>query len=192
MNKFLEYCYNGKVNDLISMLRAGIDPTMENHIAIQYAVESNNSEVVKILLNDGRVDPTINNYRPINAAIASGNLAITKLLLNDKRIDPTYDNNSIFARASYYGQIEIVKLLFSDSRIDPSANNNEAIGWAYKNNHNNLYGLLFSDERVLSAIDSMDNDFNMIKLEKYLFENNKTINQLSEEEKTYIKLKWDI
>ena len=92
-NKLLIACVKNEPNDLIEALKdPAADPTTKDHVLIKEAVISNNLEIVRILLDDGRIDPSIHD----NFCLANG---------------PHYDNPLTD------NQQEIKNLLITDHRV---------------------------------------------------------------------------
>jgi ankyrin repeat protein len=95
----------------------GVDPSVGNNCAIQWASYYGYLEVVKIILNDKRVDPTTNYNYAIQWASYNGHIEVVKILLNDHRVDPTAYNNWAIWWASGRGHLEVVKTLLKDKRV---------------------------------------------------------------------------
>lgn len=77
------------------------------------------SEVVKLLLVDGRVDPSSRGNCAICRASQNGHSAVVKLLLDDERVDPAADDNRAIRRASENGYPKVVQLLLASHRLYP-------------------------------------------------------------------------
>ena len=109
-------------------------------------------DVVKMLLEDGRVNPAADYNNAIRWASTNGHTEIVRLLLQDPRVDPADDNNVAIRYASEEGHTEIVRLLLAWSngtkRVDPSADNNYALRYAIKNNHTAIVQMLSQDPRT--------------------------------------------
>lgn len=80
-------------------------------------VRKSNVEIVRILLEDGRVNPSFDNNLPIRIATKNGNDRIVRLLLADDRVDPTINNNELLDIALNEGRYDIVELLKRDKRV---------------------------------------------------------------------------
>jgi ankyrin repeat protein len=110
------------------------------------------TEIVQLLLNDGRADPTDDSNYALYIASKNGHIEVVRLLLQwssgTKRVDPTADDNCAIRIASENGHIEIVLLLLQDPRVDPSADGNQAIRYASENGHVEVVRLLLEDPRV--------------------------------------------
>jgi ankyrin repeat protein len=75
------------------------------------------SEVVRLLLEDGRSNPSsLENYS-IRYASFYGHIEIVRMLMNDVRVDPSAMGNIALVYASSSGQTDIVKLLLTDARV---------------------------------------------------------------------------
>ena len=107
--------------------------------------------------------------------------------------DPSYQNSRIIRELANYGHTEIIKVLMLDSRIDPSAVGNYAIINAFTHGHLDTVRLFLNDRRVIDGNIVQYTDYNHLNdTIFYLREKNKIYDELTEDEKTYIKLKWDI
>jgi ankyrin repeat protein len=98
------------------------------HVAIRYK----RVDIVKILLEDGRVDPSVIDNRGNSALHTAceneiGNTEIVRLLLEDARTNPMAQNffqQNALMIACQYKLIEIIKILLEDGRTDPSVGTN--------------------------------------------------------------------
>ena len=138
----------GLVDEVKRLLNKGIDLKPNDNYAMGLASENGHTEVIKLLLQDGRIDPSGNDNYYIRMASQNGHTDIVKLLLQDKRVDPSDYNNSAIRGASINGHTDIVKLLLQDKRVDPSLIGNYAIRGASINGHTDVVKLLLQDERV--------------------------------------------
>lgn len=82
------------------------------------AIENNNPEMVKLILDDGRVNPNFAENFAILQAVDMNYYDIVKILMEDKRVDPSDRNNRIFFRAYAIGYKKIAKLLLTDKRVE--------------------------------------------------------------------------
>ena len=120
-------CRDGNVARVQELLNSGEDSAVGCNYALRIACEFGQTEVVKILLRDGRVDPTDWNSWVIRIACDYNHVDIVNLLLQDGRADPTGADNYCIIKASTYGRIKMVQLLLQDGRVDPADRNNMAI-----------------------------------------------------------------
>ena len=81
------------------------------------AVDCNNLNLVKLLLNNPKVDPTEHFNNAIRISSRKGYLKIVDLLLKDKRVDPSDFFNGAFTQAYFENHINILKLLWKDKRV---------------------------------------------------------------------------
>jgi len=117
-----------KNQELVKILlnHPDISPDQEGNKALMIAVGSKNRysltypgniEILKLLLNDGRViSNTISHPTILWNAVWGGNLEIVKLLLKYKSFDPS--GGVAIKRAFNLGYLRILKLLFDDPRVD--------------------------------------------------------------------------
>jgi len=134
----LGICYAstmGGVEAVKQLLASGVSPTAVNgngQTPLHAASCSGNTEIVRLLLEDGTYDPNQNDdelQTPLLAACAGGFLEIVRLLMSDERVDPTQsDYKGITPFMNACGDVEdftrggflgIVRLLLSDERVDP-------------------------------------------------------------------------
>ncbi len=141
-------CQLGLLNGVKLALEKGVDPSIDNNFAIEYASKNGHLEIVKLLLQDERVDPSDHNNYAIECASKNGHTEVVKLLLQDERVDPSDHRNDAIRYASENGHTEVVKLLLQDKRVDPSANYNYAIRVALEYGYIETVKLLLQDEKV--------------------------------------------
>lgn len=134
-------------------------------------------------------------YFTISDCCKSGDIDRVEELLNGGILP---DDKSI-KKASGNGYIDIVKLLMDV--YDPSRLDNEPIINAFANGHINIVILLLNDIRVIKKKPDkcvMEHIFpnidftNLLGILKYLRDKNKIYNELTDEEHTCSKLRWDI
>uniref|UniRef100_A0A6C0C5D5 Uncharacterized protein n=1 Tax=viral metagenome TaxID=1070528 RepID=A0A6C0C5D5_9ZZZZ len=96
-----------------------VDPVNpRNSGALRIAAKNGFSDIVKILLDDGRSDPaSLQNYA-IKIASENGFANTVKLLLQDKRVDPSAENDYSLRMATANGHIRCVDLLTSHKDVD--------------------------------------------------------------------------
>jgi len=158
-------------------LKRGIDPGYNNSEAFIRAALNGNIEVMKVLLETGKVDPqpaffptlmnhkvntlnflldnnlvdsTVNNSIALYDALDFFDEKILEILLKDGRLDPRIGNNRLFmlASKSSFSSREKVIALLKDGRADPSYLNNYLINWAAKKGYSDIVKLLLKDNRV--------------------------------------------
>lgn len=116
-----------------------------NDINIAHAAVQGHSELLDLLLKDGRAYPTPSS---LNMASHSGKLESVRLLLADHRIDPSANDFRAIGTAAQQGHLDIVKELVKDGRMNPSAKNNEAIIEAARMGHLDVVKYLLTLEKV--------------------------------------------
>ena len=95
---------------------SGIDPSVDNNLAVRDAAHNGHLVVVEFLLKDRRIDPSAHN-QAIREAVDNGHTAVVELLLKDTRVDPSADDNDASVLATRYGHTEVVNLLKADYRF---------------------------------------------------------------------------
>ncbi|KAJ3013350.1 UNVERIFIED_CONTAM: hypothetical protein HDU68_000750, partial [Siphonaria sp. JEL0065] len=134
---------------LLSLETRQFDPScMENRI-LRWSIQSNNLDMVQLLLQDHGVDPSVFYNSPIRAASKSGNLPLTRLLLQHPKVDPTALNNAAIQKAAEFGHFEVVELLLGAStRVDPSVNGDYCLRMAVDGGFLETVRVLLKDGRV--------------------------------------------
>ena len=94
-----------------------IDPSAEDDLAILYAIQLGDIEIVKKFLSDERVRDLTSGgkYHLFDNACYEGHLDIVKLFLKDLRVDP----NAGIGGAIFGGRDQVLKFLLQDTRIRP-------------------------------------------------------------------------
>ena len=174
--KLLEYAIlSGRVNIVRILLEDGrINPKDSNALAIavdrdlphilsflledkridprddllESAVMDRSANIVRVLLEDGRIDPTARNNHILHVAFRKGYSFTIKILLSDERVKRTVDHD-IFMAAIAYGDSEIVRMLLDNPRIDPGENDNDALGAAIYYYDRIIVEDLLNDPRII-------------------------------------------
>lgn len=165
------------------------DPSENNDYAIRMASQRGNAEIVRLLLVDKRINPNILDDYPCRIACRNGHTEVVKLLLQNDKVNPANNNNESIMWASANGYIDVVELLLKDKRVDPTAADNSTIVWALQSGFMNIVKLLLNEERIINAY-CLDENIN--ELLTFIKNKGKIYDNLSEEDKLYIKMKWDI
>ena len=76
-----------------------------------WAIERNQSELVRILLDDGRIDPTFEGSFAINYAISKGYVDIVRLFLVDNRAEVSEYELWVTLGKGSKARVDINKLL---------------------------------------------------------------------------------
>jgi hypothetical protein len=79
------------------------------------------TEVVRVLLADGRADPAWQRGRALLYAVFQGPLDTVRLLLADARVDPRMDGSIPLCAAAKCLRYDVVQRLLDDGRADPAA-----------------------------------------------------------------------
>lgn len=115
--RFLEFCKEGKENQILSGLEDGLDPNFEhkNKTPLNNSIIANNLRLVKILIDAGAdVNfPLSNKESAILTSAWSGNVEILKILISNgaNPYDMDSANSSVVCRASEYANKEFLKTL---------------------------------------------------------------------------------
>jgi len=144
-------CRDGHANEVRLFLTKGynsIDPAKDDSYGLRAACLSGRTEVVRILLEDGRSNPSVLSSDPIRLAVSSRFPDIVRLLLNDGRADPSVRDSSALLCACDSGETKIVRMLLEDGRADPCASNNYAIREASAEGYIDIVRLLLEDGRT--------------------------------------------
>jgi hypothetical protein len=103
-------------NEMISTTLAMFDAESKGH-----------TEVVRVLLEDGRADPAWNDNQVLRTAIVRDRVAIVRLLLADGRADPGTGCSYPLRLAALSRRHEVLQLLLEDGRADPAAFDSAAL-----------------------------------------------------------------
>ncbi len=122
--------------------------SVSRYYVLQQASYNGHADVVKALLEDGRVYPGDDDNNALRQASGNGHVDVVALLLADPRVDPTAHTNESIRKAAEFGHADVVRLLLADKRVDPSARNNIAIQDAALKGHFEIVKLLLADPRV--------------------------------------------
>lgn len=119
----------GNIEKVKEFLKQDADP-VDCNWALIYASFSGQTDIVEVLLQDGRANPAYNQNEPLKWACRQGHTNVVALLLQDVRVNPAANDNEPLKCASYYGHINLVEFLLLDGRVDPSANDDWIIMYA--------------------------------------------------------------
>lgn len=121
-----------------------IDPTINENFAIKEASELGYTNIVRVLLADGRVDPTDDDNFSLRVASEGGHSDIVKLLLRDPRVSSKPIDGVILQNFIMFHNPDMVKLLLQ--YVDPS--DNYAIQLAVREQDPEILQILLDDPRV--------------------------------------------
>jgi len=142
---FLDACRRGCVGVVQGMLAdpgAWLRPI--GFLAFTAAIETERTDVVRVLLADSRIDPSGSNNAAIRDVSAKGATDIVRLLLDHHCVDPTVDNNEAIMRAGKNGHTGVVRLLLRDGRVHGQAGSfaKRVLEASIKNSHWGVAALL--------------------------------------------------
>lgn len=124
------------VDSVSILIDAGFDPSTDNNICIDHAINRGYFRMVWILLKDIRVNPcNVRNNMFTCTARNVGHVEVVRLLLNDGRLDPSINNNKALIDACNGEQVEYVRLLLEDPRVDPKARDSDPVRAVYTRNY---------------------------------------------------------
>jgi hypothetical protein len=91
---FQKACILG-LSSIVRFIVKDVDPLANHQAAFANAVDKGYSEIVQILLEDGRIDPSENGNAALELACGRGHALIVELLLQDPRVSIHTTNNAI-------------------------------------------------------------------------------------------------
>jgi hypothetical protein len=138
----------GNIDTVKILLQKQLDINSPDEIILSTAVNYGQTDILRILLKDGRLQPNKDKYHIIGVACHRGNSEIVKLLLDDGRANPAYLSNIGIITAAEEGYTDIIKLLLSDPRVNPGDKDNEALIKSVINNHVDIVNLLINNPHV--------------------------------------------
>ena len=123
--------------------------------AVSLATQHGHTEIVRLLLEDGRADPSANDNNAIKHACCEGHIEIVRLLLQDPRVNPdvNYYGVTTITLAIENGHVDVVRLLLEDGRADPSSQFNLAIRNASEKGHTEIVQLLLQWSSGTNRVD---------------------------------------
>eukprot|EP01117_Protostelium_nocturnum_P007144 TRINITY_DN2561_c0_g2_i1.p1 TRINITY_DN2561_c0_g2~~TRINITY_DN2561_c0_g2_i1.p1 ORF type:complete len:355 (-),score=128.26 TRINITY_DN2561_c0_g2_i1:78-1094(-) len=134
--------------ELFADFQAGKGSKSDWNYALILAIERGKPEIVKALIESGRVDPSFNFNEPIRlSSFAKNGVETMRVLLTHPRVDPTA-NDIPLSNPCFDGNEEMVKLLLADPRINPSSADNRALRNAIKGNHQNIVKILLAHPKI--------------------------------------------
>jgi len=170
--KLLQACIDQDVDTVRTLLNdPTIDPTTFEVIdgadgiqevnAMHIISKNGNVEIMKLLLEDGRIDPELGGFveemdflPPLHISSKLGHIEIVKLLLEDGRADPNANDNHEYYTPLMFAcgenRIEIVKLLLNNPRVDINEVDSRSLNCLYiccVSNHYELVEIILTDPR---------------------------------------------
>jgi hypothetical protein len=103
-----------------------LNPAVDHGILLTACRDTAATDVLQLILEDGRIDPGVNSNVAIRCASAHGHTAAVRLLLASNRVNPSEGDNWALRWACLHGYLEIVAMLVKDRRVDVSAGFNHA------------------------------------------------------------------
>lgn len=143
--------------------------------AIRLASKNGHTEIVELLLKDGRADPSAGNNFAIQFATKNGHTEIVRLLLDDNRVNMF----CIIQIASRYGHLDIIKLILkhfsSEQKIIPEMDILCSIRFASEYKHSAIcrilkkykkkyYDNMISHESYINNLESENKMFEVLKM----------------------------
>jgi ankyrin repeat protein len=138
---FQTSCERGHEIIIYHLLKLGFDPTSDHGVGFHLAVSNHRSNVVKLLLGDGRADPTQEQSKSLRLAVLQNDIEIVDLLKQDGRVDLHTQQEFCLRHACRMGYIEIVSKLV-DWGCDPAARDGQSLQWAYESENWSVVRLL--------------------------------------------------
>ena len=87
------------------------NPAWSDSACLRDAARRGHTEVVALLLADGRAQPSAMRQLPLRMAASNGHAEVVALLLGDPRVDPTAEGGRAATLAALEGHKEVVRLL---------------------------------------------------------------------------------
>jgi hypothetical protein len=120
---FLRACGVGAFKTAQMLLNLyGVDPSIDNNIAVQLASELGHARIVSLLLTHPKTDPSRRDNSCIQHACKNGHADVVKILLKDCRINPFVNDCYPMEIAIKNKHYTVIKLLVSDPRIYETEN----------------------------------------------------------------------
>jgi len=177
-SKCLMMAYERRYTNILKLL-INDDRADLNDFFIECCGVLNDINMVKFLLNNGRVDPTYKNSKCLDEACAHENKAVVKLLFADGRVVPSNDCNTtdpeilqllvddgrillngaaetLFYYACVDNIPEVVEIFIKDGRLDPSFSRNVCIQQAVDKDLVDILQMLLDDGRADPTVPDPD------------------------------------
>lgn len=103
---------------LIADPRVEMDETSQNYNMLIHASGYGHVEVVRVLLEDGRIDPINAENGALSAAIRNGHPKVMELLLSDRRVRESNLFNVLYIAICIPCGVEHTKMLLDSGRFD--------------------------------------------------------------------------
>jgi hypothetical protein len=113
----------------------------------ELAVENNNVELVKKVLNDPFYQYAYNTF--LVRAAQLGYIELVKLFLNDSRVDAGTAQSLPMRMAAKCGHLNVVKLLLEDGKSKPEDFGNDGILMALYKDHHHVVNFLFNNYKAV-------------------------------------------
>lgn len=136
---FYKIIEKGDLESLRTIVRSNTDILKNWCYGICFAVNANNLEIIKFLVEYG-ADVHYNDNYSLREASRSGRLDILMYLVNECNIDPAINNNEVLVAASKNGHIDIVKFLLDHPKV--TTIDNYALSEAVSNGNIDIVKLL--------------------------------------------------
>ena len=152
----LIYLAGHGIDKVIKILleKYGVDPSIDNNIAIKHAADNCLPETVKILLEDPRVDPNVHDV--LNYPIMNECFDTVRVLLKDSRIDPSRYLDHISDVMKYLIYVYRPELESNGIRIDFTKNE---LVEHFEKCYNNYYTIL--DNQADGSLNARLSQYNL-------------------------------
>ena len=138
--------WNGHA-EAVKMLLQHAQSTEDLNTAVMRASLCGHSEILSLLLADGRCDPAASENAPIRFATMGGHAEAAKLLLRISACDPSTQDSDALRFVCTKGHADMARLLLADGRCDPTAENSAALRLAAEYGHADIVAMLLRDGR---------------------------------------------
>ena len=134
---------------ILNDVRTGMQDS-NNSLVIMSACLPDKYEILKILIESGKVTPGAKNNMLLRELVDLDgyNQDILLYLLSLRGVNPADSNNDIIRMAVMYNNIEAVRILMMDPRVNPSDNKDYALSLSINNGNMEMVQLLLGDSRV--------------------------------------------
>lgn len=120
------------------------------------AIDHCNTEMVDIMLVNGKVDPSISNNIAVTEAVTNNNISMVETLMRDDRVDTTIDEDHLLRYAVDHLGDDMVKQLLKHPKANPNTHQGYILLKCVLDRKISTLSLIADDPRVNLTIDSQN------------------------------------
>lgn len=111
-NEFIRSIKRGNLEEVIHFVNIkNVDPSKHESLALQQAADNGHADIIKFLLEDGRVDINAKDDRAVMYAAGSNHKEAIELLINDNICEEAVSH--VYNSANWNGWHDILDMIFN-------------------------------------------------------------------------------